>query len=161
MVRKWSLLRRLRRFRPLPGRFFLQRRRRLGRESAALSVCCYSSSCCWNYWSCCCSCLGCKPAPRTAAAPLPTNLNEVSFRASFRVAQTVSLQHRKLTACVTALSSGRERTRERAKHFASIARAEQVFAGPFGVGHQSQNISLTITNTRDVVAGTIRVRCVS
>jgi len=56
---------------------------------------------------------------------------------------------------VTFLSRSGQRSRQRTKYFAAIARAEQVFARALRMRHQAQHVAFTITNPGDVVAGTV------
>src|SRR2546429_3843256 len=58
---------------------------------------------------------------------------------------------------VTFLSRSGQRSRQRTKYFATIARAEQFFARALRMRHQSQNVTSTIANASDAVAGTIGV----
>src|SRR5260370_7816774 len=55
------------------------------------------------------------------------------------------------------LSGGGQRSRQRTKYFAPIARAKQVFACALGMRHQAQDIAFTIANPSDVVARAVRV----
>src|ERR1700730_6341464 len=87
----------------------------------------------------------------------------VTQAVSLRRGATLKLHRRlsrrpdcKLTACVT-LGHSRQRCRERAKNIAPVARAQQFFAGPFGVWHQAEYVASGAADARNVVARAVRI----
>src|SRR6266852_4173035 len=54
-----------------------------------------------------------------------------------------------------------QRPCQRAKDFATIARAEQIFAGAFGMRHQSHHVPAPAANAGDIITRAVWIRILS